>query len=267
MTMVQAPLIRDVLAQLVREAVARAQAAGLLPSVALPEVTIERPSKPEQGDFATSFALRAKRAVGPRGPNPMEIAGAISAMIAQDPPAYLAGVEVAPPGFLNFTIADDWLRQQVDVILAEGPAFGSVDLGAQARVQVEFVSANPTGPVHVGTGRNAALGDSIARVLAKADWQVQREYYYNDAGAQIEHLAHSVWVRYQQALGRNVELANVDYGGEYVVGLAQEILEEHGERFADLPEDHAEELGNLAARRIMQWIEADLERARVRFDS
>src|ERR1700736_5673008 len=212
MTMVQAPLIRDVLAQLVREAVARAQAAGLLPTVALPEVTIERPSKPEQGDFATSFALRAKRAVGPRGPNPMEIAGAISAMIAQDPPSYLAGVEAAPPGFLNFTLADDWLRQQVDVVLAEGAAFGSLPVGNQGRVQVEFVSANPTGPVHIGTARNAALGDSIARVLARAGWQVQREYYYNDAGAQMEHLAHSVWVRYRESLGHAAELGKVDYG-------------------------------------------------------
>jgi arginyl-tRNA synthetase len=267
MTIAQAVLIRDRLAQLVREAVARAQAAGHLPAVALPEVTIERPAKVEQGDFATSFALRAKRAVGPRGPNPIEIAGAISAMIAQDPPPYLAGVEVAPPGFLNFTLADDWLREQVNTILTEGPAFGSVALGGQARVQVEFVSANPTGPVHVGTGRNAALGDSIARVLAKAGWQVQREYYYNDAGAQMEHLAHSVWVRYQQALGRAVELATVDYGGEYVVELAQEIVKTHGDRFADLPEDRADELGALAAPRIMQWIEADLERARVRFDA
>jgi arginyl-tRNA synthetase len=267
MTVVQAPLIRDQLAQLVRDAVARAQAASQLPTVALPEVSIERPAKPEQGDFATSFALRAKRAVGPRGPNPIEIAGVISAMIAQDPPAYLAGVEVAPPGFLNFTLADDWLRQQVDAILAEGPAFGSLMLGGQARVQVEFVSANPTGPVHVGTARNAALGDSIARVLAKAGWQVQREYYYNDAGAQMEHLAHSVWVRYQQALGREVELTKQDYGGEYVVELAQEIFQAHGERFADVPEDRAEELGALAVPSIMRWIETDLERARVRFDN
>src|ERR1700737_5182033 len=98
MTMVQAPLIRDLRAQLVRGGVARAQAVGHLPAVALPEVAIERPAKPEQGDFATSFALRAKRAVGPRGPNPLEIAGAISFQIAHDPPGYLASVDVAPPG-------------------------------------------------------------------------------------------------------------------------------------------------------------------------
>jgi arginyl-tRNA synthetase len=267
MTTVQTPLIRDRLVALVHDAVGRAQSTGALPSVALPEVTIERPAKAEQGDFATNFALRAKRAVGPRGPNPMDIAGMISAQIAADPPPYLAGVEVAAPGFLNFTLADDWLRHQVDTILAEGSEFGSLSMGGQARVQVEFVSANPTGPVHVGTARNAALGDSIARVLAKAGWQVQREYYFNDAGAQIEHLARSVWKRYQQALGREVEMSDDDYQGEYVVELAQEILREHGHRFADLPEERAEEIGALASKRIMQWIETDLERARVRFDN
>jgi arginyl-tRNA synthetase len=266
-TSVQIPLIRDQLAQLVRDAVNRAQSAGYLPSVALPEVIIERPAKPEQGDFATSFALRAKRAVGPRGPNPMEIAAAISAQIAQDPPGFLAGVEPAPPGFLNFTLADDWLREQVNSILAEGAAFGSLPVGNQGRVQVEFVSANPTGPVHVGTARNAALGDSIARVLARAGWDVQREYYYNDAGAQMERLAHSVWVRYQQALGRAVELLPDDYQGQYIVDIAQEILREHGERFANVPDSDAAELGALAARRIMQWIESDLDRARVHFDN
>src|SRR5207248_4958215 len=144
----------------------------------------------------------------------------------------------------------------------QGSAFGSLPVGNQGRVQVEFVSANPTGPVHIGTARNAALGDSIARVLARAGWDVQREYYYNDAGTQMEHLAHSVWVRYQQALGRNVELTKADYGGEYIVELAQEILREHGERFAEVPEEQASEIGALAAKRIMEWIETDLERAR-----
>src|SRR5438094_2934700 len=124
MTTVQTPLVRDRIAEVVRDAVTRLQATGYLPSVALPEIIIERPARPEQGDFATNFALRAKRAVGPRGPNPFEIASAISAQIAQDPPSYLAGVEPAGPGFLNFTLADDWLRAQVDAILVEGTEFG-----------------------------------------------------------------------------------------------------------------------------------------------
>jgi arginyl-tRNA synthetase len=267
MTTVEAPLIRERLAELVRTAVSKAQTAGHLPAVAMPDVAIERPAKSEQGDFATSFALRAKRSVGPRGPNPVEIAGAISAQIALDPPAYLAGVEVAAPGFLNFTLADDWVRAQVNTILTEGTDYGSLHVPNQGRVQVEFVSANPTGPVHVGTARNAALGDSIARVLARAGWQVQREYYYNDAGAQMERLARSVWKRYQQALGRSVELERDEYQGQYIVELAEEIRREHGERFADVPVDAAQEIGALASKRIMEWIETDLTRARVHFDN
>src|SRR3954471_77434 len=234
------PLIRDQLAQLVRDAVARTQSNGYLPAVGLPEVTIERPAKAEQGDFATNFALRAKRAVGPRGPAPLDIASAISAQIVPEMPAYLSGCEAAPPGFLNFTLADDWLRAQIDVIVGEGPAYGSVPLGGGAHVQGEVVSANPTGPLHVGHARNAALGDSLARVLARAGWDVQREYYYNDAGAQMEHLARSVWTRDQQLRGRQVELGDDDYHGEYITDLARQIQVEYGDRFADVPEDQSQ---------------------------
>ena len=265
---VRTSLIRDRLAEVVGDAVARAQNAGYLPSVGLPEITIERPAKAEQGDFATNFALRAQKVVGSRGPKPMEIAAAITAQIAQDPPEFLAGFGPAAPGFLNFTLADDWLRNQVDEILSQASRFGNVaPPESRGRVQVEFVSANPTGPVHVGTARNAALGDSIARVLTRAGWQVQREYYYNDAGAQMEHLAHSVWKRYQQLLGNAVELGDDDYHGEYIVDLAREIRAEQGDRFADLPEDQAQEIGTLAARRIMGWIERDLTQARIYFDN
>jgi arginyl-tRNA synthetase len=264
----RSPLIRDQLADLVGQAVARAQTAGYLPSVALPDITIERPAKAEQGDFATNFAMRAQKVVGARGPKPMEIAAAISAQIAQDPPNYLAGFGPAAPGFLNFTLSDDWLRQQVDAILSEGAKYGNLrPSDSLGRLQVEFVSANPTGPVHVGTARNAALGDSLARVLTRAGWQVQREYYYNDAGAQMEHLARSVWKRYQELLGRHVELGDDDYHGEYIVDLAAQIRGEYGDRFADVPENQSEEIGALAARQIMDWIERDLTRARVTFDN
>lgn len=259
-------LIRDRIAQLVRDAVARAQAQGDLPKVALPEVSIERPSRADQGDFASSFALRAKRAVGPDGPSPLGIAGAITAHIAEDPPSFLNTVEVAAPGFLNFSLAESWLRAQVDLILAAGEQFGAINLGHGTRVQVEFVSANPTGPLHIGTGRNAALGDSLARVLAKAGWDVQREYYFNDAGAQMEHLHHSVWVRYQQALGRDTPLADTDYQGQYVTDLAEEIRLQHGDAFADVPETGAGALGTLAGERILQWIRQELDRMRVSFD-
>jgi arginyl-tRNA synthetase len=266
--LVGTPLIRDQLAELVRDAVGRLQSTGYLPTVTLPEISIERPAKVEQGDFATNFALRAQKVVGARGPKPMDLAGAISAQIAPNPPDYLAGFGPAAPGFLNFTLADDWLRAQVDTMLAEGSAYGNLEpTDSLGRLQVEFVSANPTGPVHVGTARNAALGDSLARVLSRAGWQVQREYYYNDAGAQMEHLARSVWKRYQQLLGRDVPLGDDDYHGEYIVDLARDIVTEHGNRFANVGEDQAEELGGLASREIMNWIERDMERARVYFDN
>jgi len=129
------------------------------------------------------------------------------------------------------------------------------------------VSANPTGPLHIGHARNAALGDSLARVLARAGWQVQREYYYNDAGAQMENLARSVWKRYQQLLGREYELTDDEYHGQYIIDLARDILAEHGERFADLPIAEAETLGVMASKRIIEWIERDLTRARVIFDT
>jgi arginyl-tRNA synthetase len=267
MTTQNGVLMRDQIARLVYDAVARAQQAGHLPNVVMPEVTIERPQRAERGDFATSFPLKAKRAVGPNGPNPMGIAGAISAQIAFDLPPYLAAVEAATPGYLNFTLAEDWLREQVNMILAAGAEYGAINLGLGRRVQLEFVSGNPTGPLHIGHGRNAALGDSLSRVLAKAGWDVQREYYYNDAGTQVANLYHSVWVRYQQLMGRDVPLGETDYQGEYVVELAEEIRRGHGDRFADLPEQRAEEIGNLATARVMQWIESELGRLRIHFDT
>jgi arginyl-tRNA synthetase len=262
------PLIRDRLAELVGEAVARLQSTGYLPKIALPEITIERPARPEQGDYATNFALRTQKVVGSRGPKPFDIADSISAQITQDPPLYLSGWGPAGPGFLNFTLADDWVRAQVDTILFEGADFGNLARDESlGRLQVEFVSANPTGPVHVGTARNAALGDSLARVLSRAGWDVQREYYFNDAGAQMQHLAHSVWKRYQQLLGREVELSDDDYHGDYVIDLARQILDEYGRKFADVPVDQSEEMGALASREIMEWIERDMTRARVQFDN
>ncbi|MBI2756223.1 MAG: arginine--tRNA ligase [Chloroflexi bacterium] len=260
-------LIREQVARVVERALEKAQAAGQVPRVAYPEIAIERPSRPDQGDFATSFALKAKRAVGPQGPNPLAIAGAISAQIALDPPPFLATWEVAQPGFLNFTLADEWLRQQIDVVLAEGERFGDVPLGGERSVQVEFVSANPTGPLHFGNGRNAAIGDSLARVLAKAGWRVHREYYFNDAGAQVSNLHHSVWVQYQRLLGKDIPPAETDYPGEYVQDLARAIHAEHGDRFSDVPEERAAEIGSLGSARVMEWIRTELARANVQYDT
>ena len=147
-------MIRDDLKQLLAEAVEAAMQAGDLPRVAVPEITLDHPPKAELGDYASPLSLKMARSVGKP---PLEVAGAITAHLR--PGRSLAVVETAPPGFVNFHLAAEWLQEQVDAILAAGPAFGRPALGAGRSVQVEFVSANPTGPLHVGAARNAALGD------------------------------------------------------------------------------------------------------------
>lgn len=255
-------MIKDDLKRLIETAVERATERGALPPVAMPEVVLEHPARAELGDFATNVALRLQRSVGRP---PREIAGAIVHHL-ELPPA-VAAVEVAGPGFINFFLADEWLQEQVDVILAAGPRFGNLDFGAGQRVQVEFVSANPTGPLHVGTARNAALGDTVARLLEATGHAVQREYYINDAGSRMQALGASVLARYKQALGVDAEFPSDGYEGEYVQELAQEIVAAHGRALLDLPEAEAvERAGRLAEAIIMRWIERDLADLRVHFD-
>src|SRR5206468_6517921 len=138
-------------------------------------------------------------------------------------PPSIAKVEVAPPGFLNFHVSEAWLAQQVDAVLAAGSAFGTVDIGAGRRAQVEYVSANPTGPLHVGTGRGAALGDSLARVLERAGYAVEREYYVNDAGSRMEAFNNSVYARYAQRFGVERDVPEDGYPGDYLIDIAAAI--------------------------------------------
>jgi len=255
-------VIKDDLKGLIEAAIERAAARGDLPSVATPEVILEHPSRQELGDFATNVALRLQRAVGKP---PREIAGAITHHL-ELPPA-VAAVEVAGPGFVNFILADEWLQDQVDVVLREGAEFGRLPLGHGQSVQVEFVSANPTGPLHVGAARNAALGDTVARLLAATDHVVQREYYINNAGSRIEALGASVLAHYRQLHGIDAELPADGYEGDYVQELAQEIAAEHGRSFLDLPEPEAVvRIGRMAEDIVMRWIERDLADLNVRFD-
>lgn len=254
-------MIRDELRSVIESAVRLAQATGLLPAVAPPEVAIERPASEAHGDYACSVALKMARAA--RMP-PMAIAEAI-ARYAQLPLA-VAALEVAEPGFLNFRLSPTWLRQQVDEILATGARWGSVDIGQGKRVQVEFVSANPTGPLHVGTGRGAALGDSLARVLTRAGYQVEREYYVNDAGSRMEAFNLSVQARYLQHFGQAAEVPPDGYPGDYVRELAAAIAERVSGGGLGPQPPTPETLGRLAVELLLQQIGDDLERLGVRFD-
>jgi arginyl-tRNA synthetase len=255
-------VIKDDLKRLVEAAIERATARGDIPAVPTPAVELDHPARPDQGDFATNVALRLQRAVGKP---PREVAGVIAHHL--ELPAAVATVEVAGPGFVNFFLADEWLQDQVDAILAAGSEFGRSHLGQGTSVQVEFVSANPTGPLHVGTARNAALGDTIARLLDATGHTVQREYYINDAGSQIDALGASVLARYRQAHGVPADLPPGGYEGEYVSELAQEIAAEQGDSLLALSDEEATaRIGPLVEATVLRWIERDLADLGVRFD-
>ncbi len=256
-------MIRDEIRQLVLDATARAQADQQLPSVAVPEVVIERPAHQEHGDYATSLPLRMARAARME---PLGIASAIAMHI--ELPDSIAAVQVAAPGFLNFHVSKSWLTQQVDGILEAGSRFGAASIGAGRRVQVEFVSANPTGPLHVGTGRGAALGDSLARVLERAGYAVEREYYVNDAGSRMEAFNRSVYARYAQHFGVERQVPEDGYPGDYLVEVAAAVVEAEGDRFLREPEHQATlQLGRLAMERLIADARSDLDRLNVRFDN
>ena len=255
-------MLKQKLVELVRQAASQAQESGKLPSVTLPEVTVERPQNPEHGDYASSFPLKLARATGL---NPLTMANDIVGLMVSGPE--IGNITVAPPGFINFTLKGDWLTKQVDSILVAGDSYGSIDLGQGSQVQLEFVSVNPTGPLHVGHGRGAVLGSTLANVLTAAGYNVEREYYINDVGSQIDAFYRSLYTRYQQCLNIDAEMPSVGYFGSYMIDLAKEIIAEEGDRFLALPEPEAvSQLGRLGLERILKQIKNDLELLRVSFD-
>jgi len=254
--------LRQTLIKLLTEAASKARQQGKLPAVALPEVLIEHPRYAEHGDYATSLALKLARATGLA---PLAIAKNIVGLIT--PPPEISQIAVAPPGFINFILKDNWLASQVEEILAAGDAYGSIDMGRGSWVQVEFVSVNPTGPLHVGHGRGGVLGSTLANVLASAGYKVETEYYLNDAGSQIDAFQRTLYARYQQGLGTDAEMPADGYRGSYMIDLASEIIAEEKDRFLKLPEAEAvPALGRVGLAKMMTQIKAALEQLGVKFD-
>jgi len=255
-------MLKQRLIELITQAAIEAQHSGKLPSVTLPEVVIEHPQNTEHGDYASSLPLKLARATGI---SPLTIANDMASLIAPTPE--IAQIVTAPPGFINFTLKSDWLTSQVDSILDAGDSFGNIELGEDSRVQIEFVSVNPTGPLHVGHGRGAILGSTLANVLAAAGYKVEKEYYVNDAGNQIDAFLRSLYARYQQCLGIDAEMPSDGYFGSYMVDLAKEIIAEDGDRFRNLPETEAiPQLGKLGLEKMVSQIRVDLELLGVKFD-
>ena len=240
--------MRDTLRTLVEDAIREAIASGRIALSAVPTVELERPRDPSHGDWATNVALKSAKEAGT---NPRALAEAIAAEVSGHPD--IAAVEVAGPGFINIRLSDGALRRMVATVREAGDAWGSTNVGAGRRVQVEFVSANPVGPMHVGHGRWAALGDSMAAILAHAGWRVEREFYVNDAGVQMDIFAKSVAARYLELAGRSVEFAPEWYQGAYITEIAREIRDDEGDVWADA--DASERESHFRERAYAQVLE------------
>jgi arginyl-tRNA synthetase len=254
--------VLNMVASRVAEALAEAQAGGSLPPAPVPDGVVERPQNLEHGDFATALPLKLARSMRM---NPMEIAERIAARITLG--NEIERVQVVPPGFINMALSPEWLRDQVETVLAAGDRHGDSTVGAGQRVQVEFVSVNPTGPIHVGHARGAVLGSVLSSVLAAAGYDVTREFYVNDAGTQMDLFYRSLLARYRQVHGHDAELPANGYVGDYVGDLAREITATEGDRFLAMSEEEAiRELGAEGLRRMIDAMRGDLEQLGVTFD-
>jgi arginyl-tRNA synthetase len=257
--------VRGKVTEALQQAIQQAKQKGLLKKVeAWPALMVELPKRPEWGDLASAIAMTAAT-IEQRAPK--DIAQAILDNLDQ-PRAIFDRVEIAAPGFLNMTVRRDLWRKVLLQIAAEGDAYGRNDLGKGRRVLIEYVSANPTGPMHIGHGRGAAVGDAVANLLRVSGFDVSREYYINDAGRQMKLLGQSVYARYRQRNGLTVVFPEDGYQGAYVEQMAKQVQARMGTDLAALPLEQAEQqCQEFAYREMMELIRQDLRSFGIAFDS
>jgi len=252
-------LVRDELSFIVRKALQ--DVFGIAEDF---EPELEIPSLAQHGDYATNAAMVLAKSLKK---NPREIAEKLSEPITSLGANILDRLEIAGPGFINFFIEKEAFRRVLPMVFEQGENFGKTDVGKGRFVQVEFVSANPTGPLHVGHGRGAAVGDALARILEASGYRVHREYYINDVGKQMNILGRSLYLRYLELLGRQIEFPEDHYRGDYMKDLASDFLQEVGTKYLDIPEDEAVSVcSKYAAQKILDGIRKDLEDFRVTYD-
>jgi arginyl-tRNA synthetase len=229
----------------------------------LSRITVEPPRDASHGDLATNAAMVLAKAVGQ---NPRALAETIAAPLRED--ADVAGVEVAGPGFINLRLSDGFWQARLGDILDAGTDYGRSDIGAGRKVNVEYVSANPTGPMHVGHCRGAVVGDALANLLAFAGYDVAKEYYINDAGAQIDVLGRSVLLRYREAMGEKIEeIPQGLYPGDYLVPVGKALAQEFGAKLLEMPQDEALAIAkDRAVEAMMALIKDDLAAIGVHHD-
>ncbi len=257
--------MRQILTGKIKEAIERARENGEFVSQEVPaDLTVEVPRIASHGDWSTNAAM----VLAPIEKKPPRVLAEIIIGNLKDPEGFFDRIEIAGSGFINFNLTSKWWHQVLLDIDRLGPDYGRLDLGRGRKVLVEFVSTNPTGPLHVGHARGAALGDALSRVLDMAGFEISREYYVNDTGNQARTLGRSVLYRYLEEFGRKVEYTDNLYQGDYIRDLAEEVKEGEGDRFLDMPEDKAvEEIYPWAIERILEGIREDLLSFHIPFDS
>lgn len=238
--------------------------AGLASKEEMPDVVLETPKDKAHGDYATNMAMQLAR-IAKKAPR--QIAEDIVEHLNTEK-ASVKEVEIAGPGFINFFIDQSSLTEVVDTVLNQGHEYGKTNAGDGKRVQIEFVSANPTGTLHLGHARGAAFGDALANVMEKAGFDIEREYYINDAGNQIDNLARSINARYYQALGQDMDMPEDGYHGKDIIELAKNLVDQRGDSFTKKEEDERlSEFRQYGLKHLLDRIEQDLKEYRVPFDS
>ncbi|MGN0556248.1 MAG: arginine--tRNA ligase [Acutalibacteraceae bacterium] len=256
--------VEEQIKKVIGDAVARAIEGGLLADAPLPEYTVEIPADRSHGDYAANIALQSARVFRAA---PAKIAAAICENICLDG-TFLSSVEIAGPGFINFRLSGEYYGEIVNDVFARGTQYGRSDYGKGKKILVEYVSANPTGPMHIGNARGGALGDALCSVLSAAGYYVSREFYINDAGNQIEKFKTSLEARYLQLFDDSVEIPEDAYLGEDIINHAKHFAEIHGDKYVNADsEERRTALCDFALPINIQGLHDDLEKYRITYDT
>ncbi|KAA1281644.1 MAG: arginine--tRNA ligase [SAR202 cluster bacterium] len=246
----------------IKKAFDLAQKDNLIANVEIGDTAVERPQNPGHGDYASSLPLKLAK---PLKKNPMEIANVLAEYLKKD--EILDDVVVANPGFLNFVLSSRWLQNQVDQILSNPESYGVTSAGKDKKFQIEYISANPTGRLHVAHARGAVIGSTLASVLKAAGSDVEQEYYLNDAGAQIDKFHRSLTARYLQSLGNNVDMPEDSYPGEDVIAIAEKIRDSGNRVYDTSNPEEILDLGRVGIALMIEGIKEDIESLKINFDS
>ena len=254
--------VPEILSASIKKAFEKAQQDNLVPAAEIGDIAVERPQNPEHGDYASSLPLKLAK---PLKKNPIEIATVLAKYLKKD--GIFEDVVVANPGFLNFVLSRKWLQDQVDQMLSDPESYGVTNAGKGKKIQVEYISANPTGRLHVAHARGAVIGSTLANVLKSAGFEVEQEYYLNDAGAQIDKFNRSLVARYMQSLGNDVELPEDSYPGEDVIAVAEKIRDSSSDNYDTDDPGALSDLGKAGIQLMIEGIKEDIESLRIDFDN